>query len=352
MNPSMISVFSALAAAVWSVWTWQSEQQKLREDKRNEMSAQYVNNFILATQQLQRKIFKILQEDELAHYKLKHAESVDPFSPIAIELLFNFGAFFGWELMTFRFGPYTRDPKMIGMMAQIGELLENRNNFTGEAFRFTLGDRHALGQAVVRRVGETTSGPAFVNITTFKFEEDLVDAHSEWARLFRSENVRCALAAVDRAVAGEPLEGRERLAVLQNLLVDLVAYLEQKEGFRTSFGKRKRATVEENYAEVVSQNSEEMQILHQMMGRIRLRIPRLHLDRTYSSHLQNLLLSLDHVKYVRINVDAACVVIEYSTDVPPAEFVQTVVAKLENDSDASGSSDQVLHALEFLQSRS
>ena len=62
--------------------------------------------------------------------------------------------FFGWELMTFRFGPYTRDAVMIGMMAQIGEVLGSRTRFPGDAFRFTLGDRHALGQAVVRRVGE------------------------------------------------------------------------------------------------------------------------------------------------------------------------------------------------------
>lgn len=60
MNATMISVLSAMATAVWSVWTWQSERQKVRDLKRDEMTAQYVNNFIVATQELQRKLFRIL----------------------------------------------------------------------------------------------------------------------------------------------------------------------------------------------------------------------------------------------------------------------------------------------------
>ena len=56
MNPSIISVLSAMAAAVWSVWTWQSELEKVRELKRNEMSAQYVNNLIVATQELEETL--------------------------------------------------------------------------------------------------------------------------------------------------------------------------------------------------------------------------------------------------------------------------------------------------------
>ena len=111
MNPSIISVLSAMAAAVWSVWTWQSELEKVRALKRNEMSAQYVNNLIVASQELQRKLFRILEEDELARYKLKHAQPLESASPVAVDLLFNLSAFFGWSNLTFRFGPYTRDPK-------------------------------------------------------------------------------------------------------------------------------------------------------------------------------------------------------------------------------------------------
>jgi hypothetical protein len=49
MNPTLVvSVLSALAAAVWSVWTWREEQQKERQIKRDQESALFVNSFILA----------------------------------------------------------------------------------------------------------------------------------------------------------------------------------------------------------------------------------------------------------------------------------------------------------------
>lgn len=331
MNPSMISVLSAMAAAIWSVWTWQSEQQKGRELKRNEMSAQYVNNLIMATQELQRKLFKILEENDLARYGPKYPQPVEPASPVAIELLFHFCAFFGWSNLTFRFGPYTRDPKMIAIMAQIGDVLDSGSRFTGDAFRFTLSDRHALGQAAVRRVAETSSGPAFLNITRFKFEEEMRDKGSELAGLFRSEEVRCTLRAIDRAISGEELEGHERLAVLQNRLLDLVSYLEQQEGFRVSYGERARAKVEEqNAAESSPPSGKDIIILHQMPGRIRLRFPYLHNNETLN--LKSILKSLHYVKGVRVNIAAACVIIEYSPSVSQTKFIEDMLAMMEDAS--------------------
>jgi hypothetical protein len=343
MNPTILSVLSALAAATWSVWTWQSEQQKVREQKRNEMSAQYVNSFIFVSQELQRRLFKILEEDELAHDRLKYSQPVEPASPAAIDLLCLLSAFFGWGLLTFRFGPYTRDSRMIAEMAQIGDVFESRTAFPGDAFRFTAADRHALGHAAVRRVGDTTSGPAFVSITKFKLEEEMLDEHGEWARLFRSEEVRCTLAAIDRAVRGEPLEGRERLAVLQNLLVDLLAYLEQEEGYRTSYGKRGRAKVESNRDDIASQENNDVRILHRMPGRVRLGIPHLHADTRCASRLQLQLQTLNYIKSVRVNVRAACVVVEYADDVPLTEFMDAVVALVENEIGSASNHDNALH---------
>ena len=50
MNPTLIfSVLSALAASVWSVWTWREEQQKERQIKRDQESALFVNSLILAS---------------------------------------------------------------------------------------------------------------------------------------------------------------------------------------------------------------------------------------------------------------------------------------------------------------
>jgi hypothetical protein len=236
--------------------------------------------------------------------------------------------FFGWGLITFRFGPYTRDPKMIAIMAQIRETLESRSRFAGDAFRFTLSDRLALGDSVVRRVGENAHGPAFVSISRFKFAEDVADEHNERATLFRSDEVRCTLAAIDRALRGEPLEGRERLIVLQNQLVDLVRYLEKAEGFRVSVGERARAREHRKHADV---RSKDVFVLHQMPGRIRLGVPHLRVNKASASRVRLQLESLNHVDSVRVNADAACVVVQYSDDVAEAEFVTSVVTLLEDE---------------------
>jgi len=328
MNPSLLPVLSAFAAAIWSVWTWQSEQEKGREIKRDEMSAQYVNSFIIATQEVQRKVYKILEEDELQYYRSsKEAAHGECASAATFELLCLLSTFFGWGLMTLRFGPYTRDSKMIAIMAQIGEVMESRSRFPGDAFRFTVGDRHALGQAVLRRVGETSSGPAFVNITRFKFEEEMLNPQSEFAGLFRSEEVQCTFAAIERAVSGEPLEGHERLAVFQNLLVDLVTYLEAREGFRIAFGERRRATIfqDQSESEPAEQESD-VRIVHHTLGRARLAIPGIQGDAAFAAQLVSQLQGLPHVKRVRANIVAGCVVIESIDDLGAEDLKNKVQA--------------------------
>jgi hypothetical protein len=327
MDPTIISILSALGAAIWSVWTWQSEMQKERDLKRDEMSADYVNTFIIATQELQRDIFRILEEDELSHSR-DIAKPEGPVSQAALDILYELSIFFGWELVTFRYGPYTRDPRMIAIFAQISEALESRDRFPGLAFRFSLSERLALGFAAVRQIGEASSKPIFVSNPQFEFEEDVLNEHSERARLYRSQEVRCTLAAIDRAVAGEPLEGRERLAVLQNLLVDLLAHLENQEGFRAAYGKRGRATLPDSEPQIITVPADDVRMLHRIPGRFRLGIPRLYQDDTFSNELQSALNSLSHIKSVRVNRNAACVVVEHSADIPQDEFVQAVIARV------------------------
>src|SRR5215475_9882394 len=85
----MLSVLSALAAAVWSVWTWSEEQQKDRQIKRDQEAALYVNAFILALEELQSLLYRILEEDELAFYKQEYREQYEFGSPAAIEFLYH-----------------------------------------------------------------------------------------------------------------------------------------------------------------------------------------------------------------------------------------------------------------------
>ncbi len=97
MNPTLVfSVVSALAASVWSVWTWREEQQKERQLKRDQESALFVNSFILATEEVQMRLYGILEEDELAFYKKEYPEQYEFGSPYAIEILYRLSQYFGW----------------------------------------------------------------------------------------------------------------------------------------------------------------------------------------------------------------------------------------------------------------
>src|SRR5208283_224955 len=94
MNPTLIfSVVSALAASVWSVWTWREEQQKERQLKRDHESALFVNSLILAAEELQMRLYSMLEEDELAFYKKEYPEEYEFGSPYAIEILYRFSQF-------------------------------------------------------------------------------------------------------------------------------------------------------------------------------------------------------------------------------------------------------------------
>ena len=331
MNPAQIlSVLSALAATVWSVLTWSTEQQKGRQLKRDQEAALYVNPFLVATDELQSQLYSILEEDELAFYKREYPDQYEFGSPSAIEILYRLSQYFGWAHYMLRYGPYTRDPGVIELIRKIGETFESRSKFSGDAFRFSIDERSSLGEAVVRRVGEVTAVLAvFESIPLFQFEEEIGDKLSKHAPLYQSKAVRFTIAAIDRADQAEALEGHERLAVLQNLLVDLLAYLESKEGFHVSIGELRKARLRGAYAGISPTQSNIARIIHQTRGRIRLGVPRLKTDKAYANHLQSLLESVENVRSIRISIGAASVIITYSTDIPEVEFAGRVVKTIE-----------------------
>jgi len=323
-------VLSALATAVWSVWTWSEGQQNERQLKRDQEAALYANPILLALAELQSRLYKILEEDELAFYKREYPDQYEFGSPAAVEVLYHFGQCFGWEHHALRYGPNTKDPTVIELIRKIGETLESRNKFSGEAFRFGYDERVSLGEAVVRRVGEVTAVlPVFESIPLYQFEQEISDAQSKHAPLYQSKAVRCTLAAIDRADRAESIEGRERLAALQNLFVELLTYLEEKEGIRVSIGEYKKVRLKKNPDFACSIKPAVAKILHQTPGRVRVRIPRLKTDRAYANHLQSLLESMENVSSFRINVDAASVVIHHSPNVAGEDFARSAANTIE-----------------------
>ena len=336
MDPALLSVLSALAAAVWAVWTWSDEQNKERQVKRDQEAALYVNSFMLAIAQLQSKLYSLLEEDELDFYKKEYPDKYEFASPAAIQILHHFANYFGWALITYRYGPYTGDARVIELTRRIGNAFEDRGEFSGDAFRFSLDERLSLGSAALRRIGEETAfRPVFESIPLYQFEEEIIDKQSKYARLFQSKAVRSTLAAIDSADQTESLEGHERLAVLQNLLVDLLEYLEGKEGFRVSIGKRKRARIKGVHNLISSPQATIARVIHQTPGRIRVGVPRIRTDEDYANRLQSFLESVENVKSIRMSTAAASITIYFNQDVPMAEFAQTLVKTIAGESAAA-----------------
>lgn len=318
MDPLTLRNLAGLAAAVWTVWTWKEEQHKGRQVSRDRASARFVTAFLIAAQDLQSALYRVLEEDELRAIKEDEPELEDH---AAIGLLYRFGLYFGWGLSLVRFGPYTRDPKLMGFISKISDAFETRTRFSGRAFRFSLDERIALGVACVRRLGSDSADfPVFQSITRVEFEQGLRTADDPIAVLLGRGGFRATIEAIRRTDRVGDLEGFDRLVALQHALIDLIAYLERKEGFKiSSVGAGKAAARAQG----------RITVLHQVPGRIRLAVPDLEEDPSIAARLQSRLSSIGHVNSVRVNVDAACVVIGHCPDVSQSLMTSTVVQAAE-----------------------
>ena len=336
MDPAILSILSAMAAAVWSVWTWSDERNKERQVKRDQEAALYVNALMLAIEQLQSKLYSLLEEDELAFYKKEYPDHYEFASPAAIQILHYFATYFGWAFVSYRYGPYTGDARVIELSRRIGYTFGDRSEFSGDAFRFSLDERLSLGNTAVRRIGEDSSvHPVFDTIPLYQFEQEINDKKGKYAGLFQGKAVRSTIAAIDSADGAESLEGHERLAVLQNHLVDLLEYLESKEGFRVSVGKSKRAKIKGVHGIVPSPQATVARIIHQTPGRIRMGVPRIKTDQDFANHLQLFLESVQNVKSISMSTAAASVTIYFNQNIPMAEFAQTLVKTIAGESAAA-----------------
>ncbi len=226
----ILSICAALGAAWWAVHTWKVAQAEDRERERDRLAALYVTPFILASEQLQSRVFNILDHDGLVALRRNY-----PDDGAAADTLFLIAQYFGWERVVYRYGPYTHDKELIRLTQAIRASLATDRIPCG-AFCFFRTEQQALGEMVMHRSpGE--KGAEFETMGFYKFKAALDDASGP---LSKSVFVQRTLKAISDAGTSEDLEGSERLAILQNGLVDVLEYIESKEQSSLSPGKRKR----------------------------------------------------------------------------------------------------------------
>ena len=331
MDPvTIVSILSAVAAAVWTAWTWSEEQRLQRQIKRDQTAALYVNPFLLVIDEVERRLDGVLHGEDLSLYKKEHAGRQELGSLPAVATVYVLSEMFGWAFINMRYGPYTRDPKMIEITAAIARTFSRRGGFPDDAFRFSMEEQNSLGQAVVRRLGEAGSAlPEFASVTLFEFEQDFRDPQSKQVRLFRSDGIRRAIEAIDRADRPEKIEGRERLAAVHRLVRRLIEHFERIEGF--SLSAPSEAIHAEEAVAWSPMDPAVPEILHRMKGRIRLGIRRLREDESYAQHLMSLVRALSDVDDVGVNSAAASITVRYRRSVPDAEFQVRLIEAITAD---------------------
>ncbi len=219
------------ATAVWAVLTWAHQNSLERERERQRITALYVNPFLSACEDLQSRIYKLLELEGLASLRERY-----PDGSYAEETLYLIVRFFGWLTAVNRYGPYTQDPVVMRLAVAVRRAFAtSRPGFPVGAFNFFPAEQKALGKMVMHSM-EGGYGHEMDTISYYEFR-DIVRSPE---RMPESAAMAQTLEALREARATEDIEGRERLAEAQNHLVDLLNYLEEKEGYKLFAGKRKK----------------------------------------------------------------------------------------------------------------
>ena len=213
---------------------WLEEREQTRGKERARISALYVNPFLSACEDLQSRIYNILELEGLHALRKRY-----PDHGYADETLYLIVRFFGWEASALRYGPYTQDPEIIRLTEAI------RNDFATVVysvgpFAFFRPEQKALGKLVMERF-EGQYGVEMDTIPFYEFKKQL-----QSPPLSESESIRQSLKSLKDAENSKSLKGRERLVEAQIHLVDLLNYLESKEGVNLFPGERRKCCQEEN----------------------------------------------------------------------------------------------------------
>ena len=104
----LVGVAVAAGSLVFAVGRWTSERTTERERKRDHLAALYINPFLDACEDLQSRLYNLLERDGFTVLRRRHPDGAH-----AAETLHLIARYFAWEAIVFRYGPYTRDAEVI-----------------------------------------------------------------------------------------------------------------------------------------------------------------------------------------------------------------------------------------------
>lgn len=219
-----------VAMGLWAVWTWSHEHEQYRQKERTRMGALYVNPFISACEDLQSRIYNLLELDGLRSLRERY-----PDGSYAEETLYLIARYFGWAVTVHRHGPYAQNAVVMQLTEAVRRAfaIADSTHPVGP-FNFFHAEQKALGKLVMVRM-EGEHGVELDTLSYYAFKERLAAPP-----LCESASVRESLEALRTTQDIGALTGRERLAEAQYHLVGLLQYLEPREGYCLFAGEREK----------------------------------------------------------------------------------------------------------------
>jgi hypothetical protein len=212
----IVTIATATATAIWSVWKWAAERGKDRRIERNRVDALYVNPFLFAAEDFQSRLYNLLSGGGLAPLRNKY-----PDGRYADETLYLAARYFALEQVLLRFTPFGADGAVVTKIQAIREVFATDRGGLDE-WCFFRTQQLALGQAIiVWREGEY-GFPDTVPLVDFMRRLD-----DGLARDLQVEGALAVLRAA-KTVGQLSQRTRARLGAVQAGIVDLLEYLEQE----------------------------------------------------------------------------------------------------------------------------
>ena len=217
-----------LGTAAWAVWTWAADRERERKKELMRISALYVNPFLSACEDLQSRIYSILELDGLRALRKRY-----PDGSYADETLYLIVRYFGWAVAIQRHGEYTQDPVVMRFGSVVSHAFSNASSEEQVGpFNFFHPEQKAMGKLVMTTVqGQYGLEPETISYHEFR-------KYLGSPPLSESESVRETLEALRNADDASSLPGRQRLTVVQHQLIDLISYIEGKLGYTLFHGER------------------------------------------------------------------------------------------------------------------
>ena len=219
------------ATAAWAAWTWAHAHSLQREKERARITALYVYPFLSAYEDLQSRIYKILELDGLPGLGKRY-----PDGSHGEETLYTLVRFFGWMVAVNRYGPYTQHATVIRYSTAIRRAFatSSRDNKVGP-FNFFAAEQKAPGKMVMQNM-DGEFGPEMDTISYYEFRDCIRSPY----RKPESSAVEQILETLHKAKHAKDIVGKERLILAQNHPADLLNYLEKKLGYSYFPATRKK----------------------------------------------------------------------------------------------------------------